>query len=98
MRSVLDEKVDLLFSRLKMLKSSYNINKIGFFGSITRNDFTEKSDIDIVVELGEPIGFFKFMELERYLSDLLGYKVDLVTDQAIKPAVRESIFKDVVYV
>lgn len=85
-------------SELENLRTFYNVKRIGFFGSIVRNDFTDKSDIDVIVEFSEPIGFFKFMELERFLSKLLGFEVDLVTKNAIKPAVKKSIIKEAMYV
>lgn len=87
-----------LEDELEVLRDDYKVKKIGFFGSILRKDFTPKSDIDVVVEFSEPIGFFKFAQLERFLSKLLGFQVDLVTKKAIKPAVRKSITKDIVYV
>jgi predicted nucleotidyltransferase len=58
----------------------------------------EESDIDIPVEFESPIGFFDFIRLESSLSKLLGRKVDLITRKAIKPAMKEEILEEVIYI
>jgi len=58
----------------------------------------DSSDIDILVRFEKPIGFFKFIELEDYLSKKLGIKVDLVTEDALKPLIKPSIMESVIYV
>lgn len=59
------------------LKLKYHIKEIGIFGSFVRGDEKKSSDIDILVEFQETIGFFKFLELEEYLSKILGKKLIL---------------------
>ena len=86
-----------LSENLDFLKSKYKVEKVGVFGSVTKGLNTESSDVDILVEFSEPIGFFKFLELEEYLSRAIGVKVDLVTSKALKPAIKEEILKEVVY-
>jgi|SRR2546429_5687649 len=86
-----------LSENLDFLKSKYKVEKVGVFGSVTKGLNTESSDVDILVEFSEPIGFFKFLELEEYLSRVIGVKVDLVTSKALKPAIKEEILKEVVY-
>jgi predicted nucleotidyltransferase len=80
------------------LKRKYRIKEIGIFGSFVRGAQNKRSDIDILVEFKEPIGFFKFLELEEYLSKMLGRKVDLVSKKALKPKIGEYILKEVVKV
>ena len=41
---------------------------------------------------------FKFLDLEEYLNKILGKKVDLVTQKALKPAIKDSILREVIYV
>jgi hypothetical protein len=83
---------------LPFLRSKYNVKKLALFGSVARGDEAPKSDIDILVEFSSPIGFFEFIRLENFLSDLLQRKVDLVTRNALKPLIRESVLKDAIYV
>ena len=54
--------------------------------------------MDVLVEFEEPIGLFEFVDLEMYLSNLLGVKVDLVSKKALKPHIGEHIFKEVIIV
>ncbi|MBW2000492.1 MAG: nucleotidyltransferase domain-containing protein, partial [Deltaproteobacteria bacterium] len=58
----------------------------------------EASDIDLLVKFERPIGFFRFVELENYLSEKLAAKVDLVTEDALKPFVKPYVMESIVYV
>lgn len=82
----------------KDLEEKYNLKEIGIFGSYARGDQKNNSDIDILVEVKRPMGFIKFMGLEKHLSKLLGIKVDLVTKKALKPYIGRRILQDVRYV
>lgn len=83
---------------LPYLSEKYGVRKIGLFGSYSRGEAREDSDIDLLVEFERPIGFFKFVELEDYLAEKFGIKVELVTDDALKPLVRPHVMEDIVYV
>jgi predicted nucleotidyltransferase len=85
-------------SQNKILRDKYHVKTIGVFGSFARGDETENSDIDILVDFDLPIGFFDFIRLENDLSKILGKKVDLITKKAIKPAVKDNILREVIYV
>lgn len=98
MQSVLEKKIAQIKGEIQFLQRIYSVKTIAFFGSIVREDFSEESDADIMVEFSQPISFFKFIELERYLSSILGIKVDLVTKNGIKPTVKSSILNEAVYV
>jgi len=87
-----------LDNNMESLKGDYGVKEIGLFGSFVRGDNSESSDIDLLVEFSRPVGFFKFIELEEYLGSLLGKKVDLVTKDALKSAIKADILKEVLYV
>ncbi len=89
--------IEKLQKELPYLKSEFFVKKIGVFGSIARNEATNQSDIDILVDFSKPVGFIIFMNLRDYLSEKLKNKVDLVTPDAIKPIMREDIFEDLIY-
>ena len=80
------------------LRERFKVGVIGVFGSYVRGMQRKGSDVDVLVEFEEPIGLFDFMDLEEYLSDLLGVKVDLVSKKALKPNIGECILREVVYV
>ncbi|MCW3998783.1 MAG: nucleotidyltransferase family protein [Candidatus Bathyarchaeota archaeon] len=79
------------------LSEKYGVETIGVFGSYVHGEQTPKSDIDILVSFKNDfsIGLFKFMELEEFLTDNLGVKVDLVSKDALKPHIGENIQKEV---
>jgi predicted nucleotidyltransferase len=78
------------------LKEKYKVKNIGIFGSYVRGEQETGSDLDVLVEFGERIGFFKFLELEEYLQDLVQLKVDLVSRKALKPRIGQHILREVV--
>lgn len=85
-------------NNLDTLKDIYNVEKIGVFGSVARGDNKYTSDVDVLVEFSQPIGMFKFIKLEEFLTRAIGKKVDLVTKMALKPAIKQDILQEVVYV
>lgn len=98
MKSDLDQIKNLIDKHSGLLKDKYSVKELGVFGSVARGESTKSSDIDVLVEFSRPIGFFKFVDLEKYLGEILGKKVDLVTKKALKNAIRDEILKEVVYV
>ncbi|MCK4487181.1 MAG: nucleotidyltransferase family protein, partial [Desulfobacterales bacterium] len=68
------------------------------FGSYSGGEPGLKSDIDLLVQFEKPVGFFGFIELEDYLSEKLGAKVDLVTEDALKPLIRPYVMETIAYV
>jgi predicted nucleotidyltransferase len=98
-KNTLTEITDILKKHDKDLKKRYGISKIGVFGSYIRNEAREDSDLDILVEFKRDtdIGLLKFVEIENYLSDLLGVKVDLVEKSGLKPRIGKHILKEVIY-
>jgi hypothetical protein len=81
------------------LRARFGVRRIGIFGSYARGEHAPLSDVDILVELEHPVGW-EIVDLQRYLEDLLGLKVDLVTAGALKrkTLLWESIQEDLVYV
>jgi len=82
------------------LRGEYGIKEIGVFGSYTRGEQKKGSDIDILVEFypDAEMDLITFVELEEYLSGLLGIKVDLVMKSALKPRIGKHILKEAVYI
>ena len=82
------------------LKKKFKVKTIGVFGSYVRGEQKRGSDVDILVEFEEDaeVGFFKFLDLEEFLSQKLGVKVDLVTKNALKPYIGKCILREVVMV
>ncbi len=80
-----------------LLQERYQVRELGIFGSYVRQEQTQTSDVDILVEFSETPSLLKFVNLENYLSDNLGVKVDLVHKAGLKPRLGERILAEVVY-
>ncbi len=79
------------------LIARYPIKELALFGSFSRGDQKEDSDIDILVEFSAPIGL-QFVDLAEELEYLLANKVDLVSRNGIKEKYFEVIEPDLIYV
>ncbi|MCF8033717.1 MAG: nucleotidyltransferase family protein [Desulfarculaceae bacterium] len=91
--------IETILSKEKdRLKEEFHVQSIGVFGSYVRGEERQGSDLDLLVEFDEPIGLFRYIELEEHLSELLGVKVDLVTKNALKPRIGKSILQEVVMI
>jgi uncharacterized protein len=88
--------IKILRKHLPELKEKYSVSYLGIFGSYIRGEQTKDSDLDILVEFDKILGLLKYIELEYYLSDLLGVKVDLVTRTGLKQNVEKHILNEVI--
>lgn len=95
----LEKIINILKEYKEELKEKYEVKEIGVFGSCVRGEYKKKNDLDILVDFKEDarIGLLKFVNMENYLSGLLGIKVDLVEKSALKPRIGKHILKEVVY-
>ncbi len=94
----IDEILKILREELPYLREKFHVKNIGLFGSYARGEQTEGSDIDLIVEFEKPIDFFTLVELEDYLTEKLGAKVEVVTPNALNERIKRYIMKDVAYV
>ena len=73
----------------------FHPKRIGIFGSVARNEDTSESDIDILISFGDVPSLFEFVRMENDLTDILGRKVDLVSEGALKnEKLKAYIFQD----
>jgi predicted nucleotidyltransferase len=78
---------------------SFGINKIGLFGSFVKNQNTDNSDIDFIVEFEtEKKSYKSFIRLAFFLEELLGRKVDLLTNKSLSPYLGPQILNETEYV
>jgi predicted nucleotidyltransferase len=81
---------------LSLLADHYQVQSLGIFGSYVRQEQHPDSDLDMLVTFSETPSLLKFIALENYLSDLLGVKVDLVMQDALKPNIGRYILREVI--
>ena len=79
------------------LEKKFHVSSIGIFGSVARNDFSENSDVDIIVDFSQPIGI-EFIDLADLLEEKFHEQVELVSRKGFKPQYFSSIENEIVYV
>jgi uncharacterized protein len=92
------ELIKLILDHQDQIKQ-FGVYKLGVFGSFVRDTANEKSDIDFYIEFyPEKKNFDNFIDLAFYLQDLLGRKVELVTQQSLSKHIGSQILKEIEYV
>jgi uncharacterized protein len=83
----------------KDLLRRYSVDKLYLFGSSARDEATETSDIDLIVEFNPDarIGLIRFSQLRHELSRVLNCNVDLTTPDALHHALKADILKETVH-
>ena len=92
--------LDEIEARLRDLKPElerrFGMRRIGVFGSVARGEEGADSDVDILVELAEPIGW-ELLDLQDRLEEVLGRRVDLVTIGALREEMSATVMREVVF-
>jgi len=91
-----DEILDFLKQHKQYLEARFSVRRIGLFGSILRGSASDRSDVDILVELDHPT-FDQYMDLKFFLEDKLGRPVDLVLADSLKPRLKPIITREAAY-
>jgi len=93
-------EVESIIKKLKesmaILRDKYNVKNLEIFGSYVRGEQKMRSDLDILVEFTETIDLFKYIELENYMGEILGVKVDLVMKDTLKPRIKDGILNEAI--
>lgn len=82
-----------VFRKLVHVLKGHGARKVAVFGSYARGEEKPGSDIDIVVNFSRRTSLLKLVRIERELSELLGKKVDLLTERSISPYLIKAIKK-----
>ena len=95
----LEEIERILGEHREELRRKFKVKEIGIFGSYVRGEAKETSDVDILVDFYEPIGW-EIVDLKEYLESLLGVKVDLVTKDGVmrRPKLWKYIREELIHV
>ena len=81
-------------NKLISILEKHKARTIGIFGSYARGEAMPDSDLDVLVDFGERKSLLTLVRIERELSENLGLKVDLLTEQAISPYLIDIIKSD----
>lgn len=92
------DTIFIIIKNNKKLLKEYGVIRIGLFGSYARNENTNESDIDIILEFEKnKKNFHNYMESCKIIEKAFNKKVDIVTSDAISPYIRPYIEKEVIY-
>jgi predicted nucleotidyltransferase len=93
-----DEILEILARKLPEPRGRYRIGAVDLFGSVSRNEQGEASDVDLAVEYTGPMSYREHMALEAELAAALGAKVDLVDRDVLKPRIRARFLAEAIRV
>jgi predicted nucleotidyltransferase len=86
----------LLRQQMPLLSERYRVKTLKMFGSYVRHEQRPDSDLDLLVTFDKLPSLLKFIELENYLTDTLGVKVDLVMPDTLKPRIGQRILSEAI--
>jgi uncharacterized protein len=92
---------DEIINKLRTEAGALNVLGVAslkLFGSAARNQAGPLSDVDFLVRFQNRPNYDRYMDLKFHLENILGVKVDLVTEDALRPEMRPSIEKDILLV
>ena len=93
-----DEVLDLLRDHKATLAQRFGVSELSLFGSFARDQATDDSDVDILVRFDGPSTSRRFFGAQFYIEDLLGRRVDLVTEKALRTELRPYVKRETVNV
>ena len=90
--------LDLLAEHKAHLGCIFGVVSLALFGSTARGTATAASDVDVLVSFDGPATSARYFGVQFYLEDLLGCRVDLVTEKALRPELRSYVEQEAVRV
>jgi predicted nucleotidyltransferase len=92
------KKAKKILALHKKYLTKLGVRNLALFGSVARDEHSQKSDIDILIDFDARRGLFVFMDIKGYLEKILGRNVDLVTKSALHPALKKKILVEAKHV
>lgn len=92
------EDLSIIIRSHKAELDKQRVKNIAIFGSVARGTSSPNSDVDILVDFNHAVGLFEFIRLKMLLEELLDRPVDLITRDALHPALRDRILDEAIYV
>jgi len=90
-----DELIRRLQAQRPLLKK-YRVKRLRVFGSVARDEATDQSDVDLIVDYEVKPDLIGFIALMQDLSDALGVKVDLATPESLRPELKDDILAEAI--
>ena len=93
-----DEALKLLRAHKPVLGERFGVTELALFGSFARDQATDRSDVDVLVEFDNPPDWKAYFGAVAYLEDLLGRPVDVATLSDVRKEIRPYVERDAVHV
>lgn len=93
-----DQTLALLAQHKPVLAERFGVRRLALFGSVARGTARAGSDVDVLVDFGEPASPEAYFGVMFYLEDLLGCPIDLVTERALRAELRPYVERDAIVV
>ena len=93
-----DDILDTLRAHKPVLAERFGITGLALFGSFARGQASAQSDVDILVWFDCPATSRSYFGVQFYIEDLLGRRVDLATDNALRSELRPYVEREAMYV
>ena len=83
-------------AKLEDVCKNYQVEFLGVFGSVARGEDTRDSDVDVLVRFSPQvkIGYFKLYDIEQEIAQSFGRKIDLVTQDALSPYIKDRVYSN----
>ena len=88
------EVLERLRAHRPTLAERFGVVEMAVFGSFARDEASDASDVDILVSFDRPATFRTYFGVQFYIEDLLGLRVDLVTDKALRSEFRTYVERE----
>ena len=92
----IDELIKKHRNEILEISTRYGAKEIKIFGSALRGEAKRNSDVDLLVELEPGRSLLDIIAIKQDLEDLLGCKVDIVTEAALSPYIRDEVLNQAV--
>ncbi|MBU3912559.1 MAG: nucleotidyltransferase family protein [Nanoarchaeota archaeon] len=89
-----NEEIEAIKLKIMPILKEYKVTKAGIFGSYARGEQKKKSDVDILIKIGDDAGFLTLAGLKLDLQKVINKKVDLVEYENIRKEIRDNILND----
>lgn len=83
-------------SEILRIAAEHGVRNLRIFGSVAKGKECPESDLDILVDLEPGRTLLDLVAVKQDLEDLLGCKVDVVTEAAVSPYIRENVLREAV--
>lgn len=93
-----DEVIAILRDLKAEVAPRFGVRRFGLFGSYARDEQSESSDLDLLVEFERPVPFSAFCRLEDLVRERTGITVDMTTPDGLHPRIERHVLAEAVYV